>query len=211
MKKLITEADVFKLVRQGLKELYVDENTILTPSAKDVIIREKIEIKSSQFKKSDSVSSTFSSSVRTIAIGSDHTGYKVKSELIKFLNSQGYQVIDVGTNSEQSCDYPDFAYAVACAVKNNQAERGIMIDATGIPSSIVANKLKGIRAAVGYNEYAIKSSREHNNSNVLTLGARVFDVEILKSFISLWLQTGFEGGRHQKRLDKITDIENRNS
>jgi ribose 5-phosphate isomerase B len=211
MKKLITEADVLKLVRQGLKELYVDENTILTPSAKDVIIREKIEIKSSKFKKSDSVSSTSSSSVRTIAIGSDHTGYKVKSELIKFLNSQGYQVIDVGTNSEQSCDYPDFAYAVAYAVKNNQAERGIMIDATGIPSSIVANKLKGIRAAVGYNEYAIKSSREHNNSNVLTLGARVFDVEILKSFISLWLQTGFEDGRHQKRLDKITDIENRNS
>jgi len=211
MKKLITEADVLKLVRQGLKELYVDENTILTPSAKDVIIKEKIEIKSSQFKKSDSVSSASSSSVRTIAIGSDHTGYKVKSELIKFLNSQGYQVIDVGTNSEQSCDYPDFAYAVAYAVKNNQAERGIMIDATGIPSSIVANKLKGIRAAVGYNEYAIKSSREHNNSNVLTLGARVFDVEILKSFISLWLHTGFEGGRHQKRLDKITDIENRNS
>ncbi len=208
MKKLITEADVLKLVRQGLKELYVDENTILTPSAKDVIIREKIEIKSSKFKKSDSVSSTSSSSVRTIAIGSDHTGYKVKSELIKFLNSQGYQVIDVGTNSEQSCDYPDFAYAVAYAVKNNQAERGIMIDATGIPSSIVANKLKGIRAAVGYNEYAIKSSREHNNSNLLTLGARIFDVELLKSFIDLWLNTEFEGGRHQKRLDKITEIEN---
>lgn len=211
MKKLITEADVLKLVRQGLKELYIDENTILTPSAKDVVIREKIELKSSQLKSTSSSLSTTSSSVRTIAIGSDHTGYKVKSELIKFLTSQGYQIIDVGTNSEQSCDYPDFAYAVAYAVKNNQAERGIVIDATGIPSAIVANKIKGIRAAVGYNEYAIKSSREHNNSNVLSLGARIFDVEILKSFISLWLQTAFESGRHQKRLDKITDIENRNS
>lgn len=211
MKKLITEADVLKLVRQGLKELYIDENTILTPSAKDVVIREKIELKSSQLKSTSSSLSTTSSSVRTIAIGSDHTGYKIKGELIKFLTSQGYQIIDVGTNSEQSCDYPDFAYAVAYAVKNNQAERGIVIDATGIPSAIVANKIKGIRAAVGYNEYAIKSSREHNNSNVLSLGARIFDVEILKSFISLWLQIAFEGGRHQKRLDKITDIENRNS
>jgi ribose 5-phosphate isomerase B len=211
MKKLITEADVLKLVRQGLKELYIDENTILTPSAKDVIIREKIELRNIQLKQLSSDSSVSKKLVKTIAIGSDHTGFKVKKELVNFLSSQGFQVIDVGTNSEQSCDYPDFAYAVAFAVKNNQAERGIVIDATGIPSAMVANKVKGIRAAVGYNEYAIKSSREHNNSNVLSLGARVFDVEILKSFISLWLQTDFEGGRHQKRLDKITDIENRNS
>lgn len=211
MKKLITEADVIKLIRQGSKQIFVDENTILTPSAKDLITREKIEIINSIFIKSELNPSASINPVKTIAIGSDHTGYKVKSELIKFLSSQGYQIIDVGTNSEQSCDYPDFAYAVAYAVKNNQAERGIVIDATGIPSAIVANKIKGIRAAVGYNEYVIKSSREHNNSNILSLGARVFDVEILKSFISLWLQTNFEGGRHQKRLDKITDIENRNS
>jgi ribose 5-phosphate isomerase B len=208
MKKLITESEVLKLVRQGIKEIFVDENTIFTPSAKDVIVREKIELK----KFSESLGPEKSkSNVRTIAIGSDHTGFKVKQELIKFLQSKGYEIIDVGTNSEQSCDYPDFAYAVAFAVKNNQAQRGIMIDATGIPSSIVANKLKGIRSAVGYNEYVIKSSREHNNSNVLTLGARVFDVEILKSFVSIWLSTEFEGGRHQKRLDKITSIENHNS
>lgn len=211
MKKLITEADVVKLIRQGSKQIFVDVNTILTPSAKDLIIKEKIEIVTSFLKKSESNQSISTNSIKTIAIGSDHTGYKVKSELIKFLSSQGYQIIDVGTNSEQSCDYPDFAYAVAYAVKNNQADRGVVIDATGIPSAIVANKIKGIRAAVGYNEYVIKSSREHNNSNVLSLGARVFDVEILKSFLSLWLQTNFEGGRHQRRLDKITDIENRNS
>jgi ribose 5-phosphate isomerase B len=211
MKKLITEVDVVKLIKQGSKQIFVDDNTILTPSAKDLIIKEKIEIVTSFLKKSEFNQSVSTNSIKTIAIGSDHTGYKVKSELIKFLNSQGYQIIDVGTNSEQSCDYPDFAYAVAYAIKNNQAQRGIVIDATGIPSAIVANKIKGIRAAVGYNEYVIKSSREHNNSNVLSLGARVFDVEILKSFISLWLQTNFEGGRHQKRLDKITDIENRNS
>ena len=211
MKKLITEADILKLIRQGSKQIFIDENTILTPSAKDVIIREKVEVINSVLRQIESNPSAFLNPVKTIAIGSDHTGYKVKSELIKFLSSQGYQVFDVGTNSEQSCDYPDFAYSVAYAVKNNQAERGIVIDATGIPSAIVANKIKGIRAAVGYNEYVIKSSREHNNSNVLSLGARVFDVEILKSFISPWLQTSLEGGRHQKRLDKITEIENRNS
>lgn len=207
MKRLITEAEILKLVRQGIKEIFVDENTIFTPSAKDVVIREKIEIKHSSNEAKKSIERT---EVRTIAIGSDHTGFKAKQELIKFLQGKGFDVIDVGTNSEQSCDYPDFAYAVASAVKNNQAQRGIVIDATGIPSAITANKVKGIRAAVGYNEYVIRSSREHNNSNVLSLGARIFDVEILKSFIDLWLKTGFDGGRHQKRLDKITEIENRN-
>lgn len=207
MKRLITEAEILKLVRQGIKEIFVDENTIFTPSAKDVVIREKIEIKHSSNEAKKSIERT---EVRTIAIGSDHTGFKAKQELIKFLQGKGFDVIDVGTNSEQSCDYPDFAYAVASAVKTNQAQRGIVIDATGIPSAITANKVKGIRAAVGYNEYAIRSSREHNNSNVLSLGARIFDVEILKSFIDLWLKTGFDGGRHQKRLDKITEIENRN-
>lgn len=208
MKKLITEAEVLKLVRQGIKELVIDDNTIFTPSARDIIIRENIELK--KYLASTQNISQSSESISTIIVGSDHTGFKAKQELINFLKSKGYQVLDAGTNSEQSCDYPDFAYAVAYAVKNNQAQRGIMIDATGIPSAITANKVKGIRAAVGYNEYVIKSAREHNNSNVLTLGARVFDIEILKSFVELWLKTGFEGGRHQKRLDKITEIEMRN-
>lgn len=206
MKKLITEAEVTKLIKQGNKEILIDSDTILTPLAKDLIFREKIEIKTSADFTQD-ISNK--SEIKTIVIGSDHTGYKVKQELVKFLQSKGYEIIDVGTNSEQSCDYPDFAYAVAFAVKDKKAQRGIMIDATGIPSAIVANKVKGIRAAVGFNEYAIRSSREHNNSNVLTLGARVFDSEIIKSFINIWLNTEFEGGRHQKRLDKISDIENR--
>lgn len=210
MKKLITERDIYKLIRSGYKELVIDSNTILTPSAKDLIIREKINLKNASSYSQSYSEKLQSSNVSRVAIGSDHTGYRVKNELINFLKKSGIDVLDVGTNSEESCDYPDFAYAVAYAVKNNQAERGIVIDATGIPSAITANKVKGIRAAVGYNEYAIKSSREHNNSNVLTLGARVFDVEILKSFIQIWLNTSFEGGRHQKRLDKITEIEIRN-
>lgn len=207
MKKLFTEADIIKLLRKGVREIFTDENTIFTPSAKDLINREKLEIK--QFSSGIKNSIT-SKKIKAIAIGSDHTGFKVKQELIKFLSSRGYDIIDVGTNSEQSCDYPDFALAVALAIKNDQAQLGIMIDATGIPSAITANKIKGIRAAVGYNEYAIRSSREHNNSNLLTLGARIFDVEILKSFIDLWLNTNFEGGRHLNRLNKISDIENRN-
>lgn len=206
MKKLITEYELLKLIKQGIREIYVDENTILTPSAKDLLIRERIEIKQSSSPKEKS----HKTEIKTIVIGSDHTGFKAKEELKKYLQMKGYEIIDVGTNSEQSCDYPDFAYAVAYAVKTNQAQRGIMLDATGIPSSIAANKVKGIRSAVAFNEFAVKSSREHNNSNVLTLGAKIFDIEILKSFVDLWLNTNFQGGRHQKRLDKIVEIENRN-
>ncbi len=123
----------------------------------------------------------------------------IKNEIFNKVKNAAYEIIQ-----RKGATY----YAVALAVKNSQAQAGIMIDATGIPSAITANKVKDIRAAVGYNEYAIRSSREHNNSNLLTLGARIFDVEILKSFIDLWLNTEFEGGRHQKRLDKITEIEN---
>ncbi len=140
MKKLITEAEILKLVRQGIQRKFLlTKIQFSSPSAKDVIIREKIELKQSPFEERKSA---VPDEIKTIAIGSDHTGYKAKQEIIKFLQSKNFDVIDVGTNSEQSCDYPDFAYAVAFAVKNNQAQRGIMIDATGIPSAITANKVK---------------------------------------------------------------------
>lgn len=208
MKKLLTELDIQNFIRQGLREIVIDDNTILTPSAKDLIVRNKLVLKEYSFRIPSNQNNS-SEKINKIAIGSDHTGFRLKNELIVFLKSQRFDVIDVGTHSEQSCDYPDFAFAVASTVKSRQAERGIVIDATGIPSAIVANKVKGIRAAVGYNEYAIKSSREHNNSNVLSLGARIFDIEIIKYFITIWLNTPFEGGRHQKRLDKILEVENK--
>lgn len=209
MKKLITEKDAYQLIKSGTKEIYIEKDAIVTPAAQDVFTKNKISILrqgDSQISKSEFFLPV---AVKSIAIGSDHTGYRTKSELISYLRAKGLEVHDMGTNSEEAADYPDFAYAVANSVSTKKVDRGICIDATGIPSAIVANKVKGVRAAVGYNEYVIKSSRAHNDSNVLSLGARVFNAEILKSFIDLWLRVEFEGGRHQKRLDKITEIENK--
>ncbi|MEO8398846.1 MAG: ribose 5-phosphate isomerase B [Ignavibacteriaceae bacterium] len=144
---------------------------------------------------------------KVIAIGSDHTGFKIKNLLIKILTEKKYELIDVGTYDEQSCDYPDFAFAVASKVKEKKADFGILIDATGIPSAIAANKVKGIRAATCYNEFSANSAREHNDANVLVVGAKSLGEETIKSILEVWLNTGFGGGRHQKRLNKISSIE----
>ncbi|MBM4175452.1 MAG: ribose 5-phosphate isomerase B [Ignavibacteria bacterium] len=209
MKKLITEGKILQIVKTGSKEIEIPHGAILTPSAIDLISKHKLTIveKKSIAEKIDLKSD---SKIKKIAVGCDHTGYRVKEEVKKFLLEKGYQVEDVGTYSEEPCDYPEFAYAVALSVKNLISDRGIIFDATGNPSAICANKVKGIRAAIGYNEYAVKSSREHNNSNVITFAARVNNTDFIKSLLLLWLKTDFEGGRHQKRLDKIEDIEKKN-
>jgi len=145
----------------------------------------------------------------TIALGSDHGGYRLKEVLRKFLVEEGYAVVDVGTDSEEACDYPDFAFAVARTVASGQAARGIMIDGVGVASAIVANKVPGIRAVPCYDEFVARSSREHNNANVLTLGGRVVGSEMAKAIVRIWLETGFAGGRHEGRVSKIADIEKR--
>ncbi|OGU61030.1 MAG: ribose 5-phosphate isomerase B [Ignavibacteria bacterium RBG_13_36_8] len=142
-----------------------------------------------------------------MAIGSDHTGFKLKAEISKFLKERKYLVTDVGTFTEESCDYPDIAYTVAKKVAANEVDFGVLIDATGIPSAITANKVKGIRAATCYNEFSAQSAREHNNANVLVVGAKSLDEESIKTIIDVFLKTEFGGGRHQRRLDKITEIE----
>ena len=121
---------------------------------------------------------------------------------------KGFEVIDAGTFDETSCDYPDYAKKVALQVTSGESNFGILIDATGIPSAITANKIKGIRAATCYSNFSAKSSRAHNNANVLVVGSKTLGDETVKEIVSEWLATDFEGGRHQKRLDKITDIEN---
>ncbi|NOX17320.1 MAG: ribose 5-phosphate isomerase B [Chlorobi bacterium] len=144
-----------------------------------------------------------------IAIGSDHTGYQLKGVIAKYLSDKGFGVLDCGTFSEESCDYPDFANEVAQKVVQKQVRFGVMIDATGIPSAITANKIAGIRAATCYNEFSAKSAREHNNANMLVLGAKTLGEETIKSIVDKWIATDFAGGRHQRRLDKITAIEKR--
>ncbi len=138
-----------------------------------------------------------------IAIASDHAGFKVKEKLKKFLTRMGYEIKDFGTFSEESCDYPDFAIKVAEAVVNRKAENGILICGTGIGMSIAANKVKGIRAAVCWNEETAKLSRKHNNANILCLGARMLNIDEIERIVKAWLSTNFEGGRHEKRISKI--------
>lgn len=215
MKKVITESDVILSYKSGGKILSVGETDILTPSAKDKIKDLGITI----VKKvvADKIETPFQQTFSTkeikniVVLGCDHTGLSVKTMLVKFLTGKGFKIIDVGTFDDASCDYPDFALAVAKKVKSGEADFGIVVDATGIPSAITANKVKGIRAATCYNEFSAKSAREHNNANVLVVGAKTLGEETIKGILETWLTTKFGGGRHQKRLDKITEIENQNS
>ena len=146
---------------------------------------------------------------RRIALGADHGGYSLKENLIPFLQKQGYQVDDCGTHSPESVDYPDFAYVVAKKVSDGEAWRGIIIDGAGIGSCMVANKVPGVRAAMCYDHATALNSREHNNANVLTLGAGMIEASTARQIVLTWLNTNFGGGRHARRVDKIMDVERR--
>lgn len=141
-----------------------------------------------------------------IAFGCDHAGIKIKEQIIKFVESLGHQVIDCGTFSEQSCDYPDFAFKVADSVSKKTADKGILICGTGIGMSIAANKVKGIRAAVCWNKETAALIAQHNNANIICAGARFASADEICSWIKIFLETKFEE-RHLKRINKITEIE----
>lgn len=146
---------------------------------------------------------------KTVAIGTDHGGVDLKEFLKQNLIDNHYEVIDVGTHTKDSVDYPDIALAVAQAVASGQAWRGVIIDGAGIGSCIAANKVPGIRAALCYDYATAVNSREHNNANVLTLGAGLIGTNLAKQILNTWLATDFGGDRHARRVDKITAIEQR--
>jgi len=143
-----------------------------------------------------------------IAIATDHAGVEYKKELITFLESEGYEVENFGTDNTDSCDYADYAYPAAKSVSNGKNDRGIIFCGSGIGVSLVANKVKGIRAALVYNEETSKLCRLHNDANIMCFGARFFDVNTAKEMIINFLETEFEGGRHQRRVDKIHSLTN---
>ncbi|MCG8573199.1 MAG: ribose 5-phosphate isomerase B [Spirochaetes bacterium] len=145
--------------------------------------------------------------VKRVVIGSDHGGYETKEILKKYLQGLGYRVIDVGTLSKESVDYPDYAEKVARKVISGDCERGIMIDGAGIGSSMACNKIRGIRAALCYDLKTIKNSRVHNNANVLTLGGPLHTPDQVCEMAKIWLETRFEGGRHWARINKIMALE----
>jgi ribose 5-phosphate isomerase B len=145
----------------------------------------------------------------TVAIGADHGGYILKQALVGYLRELGYTVIDCGTQSTDAVDYPDFAYAVAHLVGEGKAWRGIAIDSAGIGSCMAANKVPGVRAAMCYDRATASNSREHNNANVLTLGAKMISEYQARQIVNIWLTTLFGGDRHARRVDKIMAIEKR--
>ena len=139
-----------------------------------------------------------------IAIGSDHGGFELKQMLVEKLVSSGHEVSDLGCNSNDSVDYPDFADQVCKQVLDGKVQYGILVCGTGIGMSMAANRNQGIRAALCHTEYSARMSREHNDANILCLGDRVLGKGLAENIVDVWLTTSFSGGRHQKRIDKFS-------
>ncbi|ATD55934.1 ribose 5-phosphate isomerase B [Clostridium chauvoei] len=146
-----------------------------------------------------------------IALGSDHGGIELKEEIIKYLQSEGYEIKDFGTNTKDSCDYPDYAVPVAEAVVAKEFDFGILVCGTGIGIGIAANKVPGVRAALCSDTFSAHATREHNNANILTLGQRVVGPGLALDIVKTFLNTNFEGGRHQLRIDKVSEVEKKYS
>ena len=144
-----------------------------------------------------------------IAIGNDHAATELKFQIKEYLESQGHEVINFGTDTNDSCNYPEFGEAVGKAVVSGEAEAGVLICGTGVGISIAANKVNGVRAVVCSEPVTAKLSKAHNNSNIVAFGARIVGFETAKAIVDAWLTTEYEGGRHQKRVDMLAEIEAR--
>mgnify|MGYP000612567631 FL=1 len=145
-----------------------------------------------------------------ISIASDHGGFSLKLDIVSFLNELGYQVKDMGPKNQKSVDYPDYGIRIAQVVTQNTGSRGILICGTGIGMSIVVNRFPGIRGTLCSDLYTAKLCREHNDSNILIMGGRIVGHGLAREIVSVWLNTPFDGGRHQKRLDKINQLDKSN-
>lgn len=145
-----------------------------------------------------------------IALSCDHRGYLAKEKLKSMLASRGHEVVDFGCDTQVSCDYPDTALPAAQSIADHQAEAGIFLCGTGIGMSVTANKVKGIRAALCHDELTAELARKHNDANVLCMPADLIGEELMKRVVDVWLKTRFEGGRHERRVNKIAEFENRN-
>ena len=143
-----------------------------------------------------------------IAIGNDHAAVEMKNEIKAYLESKGHEVVNFGTDTSASCNYPEYGKAVGEAVASGEAECGVLICGTGVGISLAANKVKGIRAAVCSEPVTARLTKLHNNANIICFGARIVGIEVAKSIVDAWLDTEFEGGRHQARVDMIMAIEN---
>jgi len=215
-KQVITERDILQAHQNQRTEFIVPAGTLITPAAVDAAKARGIKLKREGAAQATSAPSLPPPSPppslsSRIAIGSDHGGYALKESLKTFLRELGFHYEDVGTFSEASVDYPDIAEKVAEQVASGSASCGIMIDGAGVGSAMAANKVPGIRAAACYDTYTARNSREHNNANILVLGSRNLGIDIAKEIVKVWLNTGFGGGRHLRRVEKIAEIEKKYS
>lgn len=192
----VVTADEANAVAEG-GTLTIPPRAILTPLAQTAILERRLKVVTGAGANRDA---------RTVAIGADHGGYALKEALKRDLERR-FNVIDCGTHSAESCDYPDYARAVAQHVASGRAWRGIMIDGAGIGSCMVANKVAGVRAAMCYDRASALNSREHNDANLLTLGAGMISQGLAREIAALWLDTDFGGGRHARRVDKIMALD----
>ncbi len=198
MRRVITAEDI-----PAAGEFCIPEGSIVTSSARETAVSRGVSIR----ELPEDQISPLRAPDKTIAIGADHGGYHLKEALKPVLESLALDIRDVGTFDAKPADYPDIAHKVAQLVAAGTAARGVIIDGAGIGSSMAANKVPGIRAALCYDKASARNSREHNDSNVLTLGARLLTETQAEDVLRTWLATNFGGGRHQARVQKITDIE----
>jgi len=198
---VLTARDLEEIADGG--EIAISPDTLITPLARDAAVQRGIQIRIEQPK------SQSSNYARVVALGADHGGFALKEQLKNYIRDWGYTPLDLGTSSTDAVDYPDFAEAVANAVARGDAWRGVVVDSAGIGSSIAANKVPGARAALCYDRASARNSREHNDANILSLGARMISEENAREILAVWLETPFAGGRHQNRINKILAIESR--
>lgn len=215
---LLTERHVIEAARDGRTTLPIPPNALVTPLARDTARELGVAFTTHSEPAASnadcdcgcgSCSDLPEAPPRTVAIGCDHGGFEHKAALIAHAQHLGWTVADVGTDSAEAVDYPDFAYAVAHLVAIGRVARGVMIDGVGVGSAMVANKVPGVRAACCASEFAAFNARAHNDAHVLTLGSRTAGIEVNKRILATFLDTDFEGGRHATRVAKIVDVEAR--
>ena len=220
-RKKIVDAETVRQMPSGSIQK-IAENSLITPLARQIALERHISLhlmdgdapegpgKVTEYSGAP-VTKSGNQTDRVVALGADHGGYGMKEALKGRLEKagSGYSVLDCGTHSTDSVDYPDYAFAVARLVADGQAWRGIIVDGAGIGSCMVANKVPGVRAALCYDQATAVNSREHNNANVLTLGAGLIGPNLAEQIAKTWLQTEFAGGRHARRVEKIDRIDQR--
>jgi len=201
MKRVITAQDV-----PASGEFRVPIGSVVTPSAREAAHERGVRIKEVPEEELSGAPPQ-----KIVAMGADHGGFRMKEALKPVVESLGFEVCDVGVHEEKPVDYPDIALRVAEMVASGQAARGVIVDGAGIGSAMAANKVPGILAALCYDKASARNSREHNDSNVLTLGGRLLTETQAEEVLRTWLTTPFAGGRHQARVRKILDIEQKYS